>query len=92
MASSQADYPYEDLEKYLDMSELSLHNFEERYPHLGFEYINPTTVAINILNRFTSDVNDTHIKEISYLDLEEQDTITIGSKVMYDKDISVLDF
>lgn len=85
MPSPQSEYSYEELEKYLDAASRSLENFEEKYPDLSFNYVNPRWAAINILNDFTQDVNRDFNRENAYLDIEEQDTAALGSRVLWNK-------
>lgn len=85
MPVSQENYSYEELIKYLNISEEAQRNFNQQYPDLSFTYVNPRTAAISILNEYVKKVNDHHEREIAYLDLEEQDTAAIGSITRFDK-------
>lgn len=85
MPSPQSEYSYDQLQKYLVVAETALSNFEEKYPDLGLDYVNPRGVAINILNDFADKVNDGFNREVAYLDLEEQDTATLGTRALWNK-------
>jgi predicted GIY-YIG superfamily endonuclease len=84
MPSPQTEYSFDDLERYLDSSEVALANFEKRYPDLSFEYRNPELIVNLILKDFADNVNQEWVDKNAYLEEFEQDAVPIGSVVRHD--------
>ena len=77
--SPQSEYSYAELIHYLDVSRQALRNFEERYYDLGFSYVHPELLVSNILDQYTAKVREEiHIAN-QYLEVWEQDTVSLGS-------------